>query len=46
MVLNVTKVSDTAGLTLEAWAEGFMFGALVIMSCISEFDQHSYTLVC
>jgi len=31
----VTKPSDPDGLVLEAWAEGFMVGSLIIMSCIT-----------
>ena len=32
---EVTKPTESAGLVLEAWAEGFMIGALIIMSCIT-----------
>lgn len=32
---EVTKPKDPAGLVLEAWAEGFMVGSLIIMSCIT-----------
>jgi hypothetical protein len=32
---EVTKPTDPAGLVLEAWAEGFMVGSLIIMSCIT-----------
>ncbi|KAL1304487.1 hypothetical protein AAFC00_003477 [Neodothiora populina] len=35
MVLSVQKPSDPAGLTLEAWAQGFMVGSLVMMACIT-----------
>lgn len=31
----VTKPTNTNGLILEAWAQGFMVGALIIMSCIT-----------
>ena len=31
----VTKPTDPHGLILEAWAQGFMVGALIIMSCIT-----------
>jgi hypothetical protein len=30
-----TKPTDTAGLILSAWAQGFMCGAIVIMACIT-----------
>jgi len=32
---EVTKPTDAAGLVLEAWAEGYMVGSLIIMSCIT-----------
>lgn len=31
----VTKPTNANGLILEAWAQGFMVGALIIMSCIT-----------
>lgn len=32
---KIEKPTDPAALTLEAWAEGFMIGSLIIMSCIT-----------
>lgn len=32
---EVTKPTEPDGLVLEAWSQGFMVGALVIMSCIT-----------
>ena len=32
---KVEKPTDPAALTLEAWAEGYMVGSLIIMSCIT-----------
>ncbi|KAK6384368.1 uncharacterized protein PV06_10986 [Exophiala oligosperma] len=32
---EVNKPTDPHGLVLEAWAEGFMIGSLIIMSCIT-----------
>jgi hypothetical protein len=32
---EVTKPTDPHGLVLEAWAEGYMIGSLIIMSCIT-----------
>lgn len=32
---SVTKPTDPHGLVLEAWAEGYMIGSLIIMSCIT-----------
>lgn len=33
--MDVTKPTDPSGLTLEAWAEGYMLGSLIILSCIT-----------
>jgi hypothetical protein len=32
---DITKPTSTNGLILEAWAQGFMVGSLIIMSCIT-----------
>jgi hypothetical protein len=32
---TVTKPTDRDGLILEAWAEGYMVGSLIILSCIT-----------
>lgn len=32
---QIGRPTDAGGLVLEAWAQGFMVGALVIMSCIT-----------
>ena len=32
---EVTKPTDPDGLILEAWAQGFMVGAIIIMICIT-----------
>jgi hypothetical protein len=32
---EITKPVDPAGLVLEAWAQGYMVGSLIIMSCIT-----------
>lgn len=32
---RVDKPTDPAALVLEAWAEGYMVGSLIIMSCIT-----------
>lgn len=34
-VLDVEKPSDTNGAILEAWAQGFMVGSLVVMACVA-----------
>lgn len=35
MVLNVQKPEDTEGAIIEAWAEGYMVGSLIIMACVA-----------
>ena len=45
MVLNVTKPTDTGGLILEAWAQGFMIGSLVIMACITVANMRRKVLL-
>ena len=32
---EVTKATDPDGLILEAWAQGFMVGSLIVMICIT-----------
>jgi hypothetical protein len=32
---KIEKPTEPAALTLEAWAEGYMVGSLIIMSCIT-----------
>lgn len=32
---NSQKPTDPNGLVLEAWAEGYMVGSLIIMTCIT-----------
>jgi hypothetical protein len=34
-VMNVQKPSDPGGAIIEAWAQGFMVGALIIMACVT-----------
>lgn len=45
MVLMVEKPTDGAGLILEAWAQGFMVGALVIMACITVANMRKKVLL-
>jgi len=45
MVLNVGKPQDPAGLTLEAWAQGFMCGALIIMAAIAISNMRRHVLL-
>ncbi len=33
--LHVQKPSDPTGLVVEAWAQGFMVGSLIIMACVA-----------
>ena len=32
---KIEKPTDPSGLVLEAWAQGYMVGSLIIMSCIT-----------
>ncbi|KAK5121895.1 hypothetical protein LTR85_004466 [Meristemomyces frigidus] len=34
-VLDVQKPSNLTGVTIEAWAQGFMVGSLIIMACLT-----------
>lgn len=43
--MDVQKPSDPAGLTLEAWAQGFMVGALIIMACITVANMRRHVLL-
>ena len=35
MVFNVQKPQDVEGAIIEAWAQGYMIGSLIIMACIA-----------
>ncbi|PNS15437.1 Sexual differentiation process protein isp4 [Sphaceloma murrayae] len=45
MTLGVNKPHDELGLTLEAWAGGFMTGSLVIMACITVANMRRKVLL-
>ena len=45
MVVRVDKPTDPAGLTLEAWAQGMMFGSLVIMAAITVANMRRKVLL-
>jgi hypothetical protein len=45
MVLDVQKPEDSTGLTVEAWAEGCMFGALIIMACIALSNMRRHVVL-
>ena len=42
---EVSKPTDPDGLILEAWAQGFMVGALIIMSCITAANMRKGVLL-
>ena len=44
-IVKVQKPSDPHGLVLEAWAEGFMVGALIIMSCVTAANMRRGVLL-
>lgn len=35
MVLHVQKPQDVEGAIIEAWAQGYMIGSLIIMACVA-----------
>jgi hypothetical protein len=35
MVLEITKPDDPNGVVIEAWAQGFMVGGLIVMACVT-----------
>lgn len=41
----VEKPTNPDGLILEAWAQGFMVGALIIMSCITAANMRAGVLL-
>jgi len=45
MVLHVAKPSDPTGAILEAWAEGYMVGSLVIMACVTFANMRKHVLL-
>lgn len=45
MVFVVDKPSDPVGLVLEAWAEGFLVGSLVIMTCVTLANMRRHVLL-
>ena len=45
MVLDVAKPSDPKGLVLESWAQGFMFGSLLMMACVTVANMRRKVLL-
>ncbi|KAK5006923.1 hypothetical protein LTR28_005900, partial [Elasticomyces elasticus] len=45
MVMNVQKPTDPDGLVLEAWAQGYMVGSLVVMAFITVANMRSGVLL-
>lgn len=43
--VGVGKPTDAKGLTLEAWAQGMMFGSLVIMSFVTVANMRRRVLL-
>lgn len=43
--VNAAKPSDPAGLTLEAWAQGYMAGSLIIMAAITVANMRRHILL-
>lgn len=42
---EITKPTNTNGLILESWAQGFMVGSLIIMSCITLANMRKRVLL-
>jgi len=45
MTLEVGKPTDPKGLTLEAWAQGYMAGSLIIMAAITVANMRKHILL-
>ena len=45
MVMNIQKPTDPKGLTLEAWAQGYMVGSLIIMACVTVANMRRKVLL-
>ena len=45
MTLDVQKPTDPAGVTLESWAQGFMVGSLIMMSCVTVANMRRKVLL-
>lgn len=45
MVLDVQKPAHGTGLTVEAWAQGYMCGSLIIMACVAIANMRSHVLL-
>lgn len=43
--MNVAKPSDAAGVTIEAWAQGYMAGSLIVMACIAVANMRKHVLL-
>lgn len=43
--LRIEKPQDPAGLTVEAWSQGFMVGSLIIMACIAISNMKRHVLL-
>jgi hypothetical protein len=44
-VMDVQKPSDPTGLTIEAWAQGYMVGSLIIMACVAFANMRKKVLL-
>ena len=45
MVMDINKPVDAAGLIIEAWAQGFMVGALIIMTCVAVANMKKHVML-
>lgn len=45
MVLDVQKPQDAEGAIIEAWAQGYMVGSLIIMACVTVANMRKHVLL-
>lgn len=45
MVMDVAKPQDDNGLVIEAWAQGYMVGSLIIMACLTIANMRRHVLL-
>lgn len=45
MTLDVAKPSEPDALTIEAWAQGYMVGSLIIMACVAVANMRRHVLL-
>lgn len=41
----MAKPNDAAGVTIEAWAQGYMAGSLIVLACIAVANMRKHVLL-